>query len=110
MKKPARYVCEFTVRATVTERQRLLRLARQAGLSLSRYLIASGLAGGPPPLTADERMLRQRAIFHARKIGVNLNQIARQLNSGEPVASDRLTDALAASKAALAQLTARGGA
>ena len=43
MKKPARYVCEFTVRATVTERQRLLRVARQAGLSLSRYLITSGL-------------------------------------------------------------------
>jgi hypothetical protein len=41
---------------------------------------------------------------------VNLNQIARQLNSGEPVASDRLAEALVAAKEALAQLTGRGAA
>jgi len=49
----------------------LLREAKQAGLSVSRYLVASGLRGCPPP-TVEERAQRQRAIFHAKKIGTNL--------------------------------------
>ncbi|HLG74394.1 MAG TPA: plasmid mobilization relaxosome protein MobC [Chloroflexota bacterium] len=106
--RPRQYDVKLTVRVTFEELRHLRPRAREALLSLSRYLVTSGLAGSPPPLTAEERTLRQRAIFHARKIGVNLNQIARQLNSDEPVARDRLTDTLAAAKDALVQLTGRG--
>jgi hypothetical protein len=73
-------------------------------LSLSRYLVTSGLEGAPPPLSADERAQRQRALFHARKIGVNLNQIARRLNAEDEVAGDELTAALRAATEALRRL------
>ena len=78
--------------------------AAAAGLSLARYLVASGLGGAPPPLSAEERAQRQRAIFHARKIGVNLNQIAHRLNAEDDVAGDELVAALQASAEALRRL------
>ena len=56
---------------------------------MSRYLVESALRDVPLPSTAD-RAQRQRAIFHARKIGVNLNQIAHRLNAKEPVPAEEL--------------------
>lgn len=104
MTQHAGYRCEFTIRTTGQERQQLLVQARRAGLSLSRYLVESGLTS-VPPLSPEEQAQRQRAIFHARKIGVNLNQIARQLNSQLPVAEEELAATLTAAREALERLT-----
>jgi len=90
------YVRQLTVRLAERELVTLRRHADQAGLSLSRYLVESGLRGCPPP-SAEDRAQRQRAIFHAKKIGTNLNQIAHWLNG----------EALVATTQALAQLTGR---
>jgi hypothetical protein len=98
------YRCEFTIRTTEREWQQLLARAQRAGLSLSRYLVESGLTS-LPPVSPEEQAQRQRAIFHARKIGVNLNQIARQLNSQLPLAEEELAAALVAAAAALRALT-----
>ena len=76
-------------------------------MSLSRYLVASGLRGGPPATTPQERAQRQRALFHARKIGVNLNQIAHRLNAGEAVAAGELAAALREATGALRRLAGR---
>jgi sugar phosphate isomerase/epimerase len=89
---------------TDAELRQLRQRAKDAGLSLARYLVASGLQGAPPPLSAEERAQRQRAIFHARKIGVNLNQIAHRLNAEGDVAGDELAAALRASSEALRRL------
>jgi sugar phosphate isomerase/epimerase len=104
------YGCELTIRLSPAERKELRQRARTAGLSLSRYLVESALQGTPPALSAEERAQRQRAIFHARKIGVNLNQIAHRLNAAEPVAAGELAAALRAATGALRRLAGRGGA
>lgn len=100
------YGYKLTVRVNAEERRRLTREAERARLSVSRYLVASGLRGCPPP-TAEERAQRQRAIFHAKKIGTNLNQIAHRLNGEALVPSAELRTALVATTQALAQLTGR---
>ena len=105
MPRRKQFARHFSVRVAEDELRQLRRRAAAAGLSLARYVVASALAGSPAPLSSAERALRQRAIFHARKIGVNLNQIARQLNSGDAVSRDRLSEALDASKDALRRLT-----
>lgn len=101
------YVRQLTVRLAERELVTLRRHADQAGLSLSRYLVASGLQGCPSP-SAEERAQRQRAIFHAKKIGTNLNQIAHQLNADGVVPPAELREALAATAQALARLAGRG--
>jgi hypothetical protein len=98
------YPHHVTVRVNEKELTQLRGRARAAGLSVSRYLIESGLKS-MPPLPAEEQAQRQRAIFHARKIGTNLNQIARQLNSQLPVAEEELAAALSAAREALERLT-----
>ncbi len=70
---------------------------------MSRYLVESALRDVPLPSAAD-RAQRQRAIFHARKIGVNLNQIAHRLNAEEPVPAEELAQALRAATEALRRL------
>jgi len=102
MPRPLRYRCEFTIRATPEERARLEARAKAAGLSLSRYLVEAGLTTTLPG--AAERALRERTLFHVRKVGVNLNQIARRLNSQAPVAEEELVRALSALRAALGAL------
>lgn len=105
-RRAARYICEFTVRTTFEERERLKRFARQTKLSLSRYLVLAALIG-PQPASEADRAIRQRAIFHARKIGVNLNQIARALNNTEAVEPTELAEALDLAADALRRLTGR---
>jgi sugar phosphate isomerase/epimerase len=102
--KRRQYLRHFSVRVTDDELRQLRAWATAAGLSLARYVVASGLGGVPPPLSAEERALRQRAIFHARKIGVNLNQIAHRLNADDNVEPDELAAALRASTEALRRL------
>lgn len=102
------YTCEFTIRTSAQERARLLKEAARAGLSVSRYLVESGLRGCPPT-TAEERAQRQRAIFHAKKIGTNLNQIAHQMNADGVASPAELREALAATAQALSQLAGKEG-
>lgn len=108
MPRRCEYPRRFSVRVSERELIQLQARAQRAGLSLSRYLVASGLTS-MPPVSAEEQAQRQRAIFHARKIGVNLNQIARQLNSQLPVAEEELVTALTAANEVLRALTGREG-
>jgi len=100
-----RYSCAFTIRATKEERERLLQRARAARLSLSRYLVEAGLTTEVPG--PEERALRERALFHARKIGVNLNQIAHKLNAEAAVRPPELRTALEATTRALIRLAGK---
>jgi hypothetical protein len=100
------YAARLTVRVTETERRRLHDRARVAGLSTSRYLVEAGLAATDPP-DPGERALLEAALFHLRKVGVNLNQIARRLNAGDRVPPDTLDRALDAATEALRRFARR---
>lgn len=74
------------VRLTDEEHRRIGCRAQQAGLSISRYLIANALR--EEALTSDEKehaeafmFQRDWAINEVARVGNNINQIARQLNS-----------------------------
>ena len=67
------------VRLTNDEHRRLTELAKKADLSLSRFLVESGLTGNVP--THEDRMVRERAILQLARVGNNLNQLARQWNA-----------------------------
>lgn len=103
MARPLRYGCEFTIRVTGDEREQLRRRARSARLSLSRYLVEAALADRP--LSSADRAQRDRALFHLRKVGVNLNQLTRWVNSNAAIPPESLMDALAAVSAAADQLS-----
>jgi two-component sensor histidine kinase len=61
--------------------------AKKAGLSLSRFLVESGMSGEAP--TIEDRNRRERAILQLARVGNNLNQIARQLNAQRGATSSR---------------------
>ena len=73
-----RYTNPVPVRMTPDENSRLKERANQAGLSLSRYLVECGLITGPS--TYEDREQRERALMEIRRVGNNLNQVARRLN------------------------------
>lgn len=100
------YAARLTVRVTEAERRRLHDRARGVGLSASRYLVEAGLAVPDPP-DPGERALLEAALFHLRKVGVNLNQIARRLNAGDRPPPAVLESALAAATEALRRFTGR---
>jgi len=74
-----KYPKMFTMRATTSEHERLVSRAKEAQLSLSRFLIECGLSKGAP--TWEDRQQRERAIIQLIRTGNNLNQIAKQLNA-----------------------------
>jgi hypothetical protein len=67
--------------------------------SLSKYLIERGLHEGEMLALVDGRKI-ERLLFEVRKIGVNVNQIARRLNEGKRPYSQEALDR-AASQAEL---------
>jgi hypothetical protein len=75
------------VRCTEKELKQLHQRAEVSGLSLSRFLIKSALSDGKVP-TAEEKEEIKQLRFEIRKIGVNLNQIAYQINASRRGASD----------------------
>lgn len=89
------YPRQLTVRLTEQESGILHRHAGEAGLSVARYLVAAGLQHAPVS-TAAECVVLQRAVFHAKKIGTNLNQIAHRLNGEASVPPVELREALLA--------------
>ena len=101
------YPRHLTVRVGEDELRHLHARATLAGLSLSRYLVEAGLAEGI--LTPQDRAQREQALFHLRKVGVNLNQIARRLHRSETVSPAALTAALEATEQAVRQLAERAG-
>lgn len=87
-----------TPRFTDEEFNRIAAKADNAGLGFAAYLRASALDGdaGPraqrrPP--ADHKALRE-LLGHVGRIGNNINQIARTLNSGDAVDPGELREAL----------------
>ena len=74
------------VRLTEDERRRISDGAKQAGQSISRHLIENALI--EKAMTSDEKEHAEAVIFQrdwaineVARVGNNLNQIARQLNS-----------------------------
>ena len=59
------------VRLTADEHGRLVVLAREASLSLSRFLAESGLARRAP--SYEDRERHERAIMEVNRVGNNLN-------------------------------------
>src|SRR4030095_6864039 len=89
------------VRLTDEEHRRLRDRAKQAGLSVSRYLIRGALARAATKLEEKEdaeirTFQRDWAINEVARVGNNLNQIARQLNSQRgSISSERIDEVLA---------------
>lgn len=75
------------VRLTDAEHGKIEEAAKAADMSVSaffRSLLLEG-AGVRPILTRDDRLIMAALLEDMRKIGVNLNQVARALNSGKAV-------------------------
>src|SRR5215471_2068427 len=79
MTRRKKYSKTALIRLTEDEHQRLVAEARRLKVSLSRFLVHAGLTGKAPNYEDGER--HDRAIDEVRRIGNNLNQIARQLNA-----------------------------
>jgi hypothetical protein len=72
----------ISVRPTPAELEQLHERAASFGYkSVSQYLIERGLRDGAM-IQTPERERVERLLFEARKIGVNINQIAHQMNAG----------------------------
>src|SRR5499433_3553957 len=99
-KRQKRYPKGALVRLTNDEHYRLTELAKKAGLSLSRFLVESGLTGKAP--TPADRIVRERAVLQLIRVGNNVNQIAKQLNAQRGgLNSSRVQGTLTALKATL---------
>ena len=74
------YPKQIRVRATEDEKEQMRGAARGSGLSVSRYVVRSLTEGKITPSVEDAQALRQvRLELH--KIGVNLNQLSRTVNT-----------------------------
>lgn len=74
------YPHHLPVRLSTQELEQIERAAKEAGLSLSRYVAKTITQGRYPPTLKDKEGLFSIR-FQLEKVGVNLNQIARQLNA-----------------------------
>jgi hypothetical protein len=73
---------KITIRPTAEEHELLKNRAAAFGYkSLSQYLINRGLSKGVQIENIDKAKL-DKLLFEIRKIGININQIALQLNRG----------------------------
>lgn len=90
------YDKQALIRCTESELKQLHEKARRANLSLSRFLVKSGLSDGKI-LTIKERQEINQLRFEVRKIGINLNQIAYSINlsrrgQGQPPAQSKIDE------------------
>lgn len=105
-----RYPKSTRVRLTNEEHRRLGDRAKSAGLSISRYLVESALSKEAVKIedkddTDARTFQRDWAINEVARLGNNVNQIARQLNSQRgSIASERIEQALSAVAAAIKEL------
>ena len=79
MTRRKKYPKTALIRLTEDEHKWLLAEASRPKVSLSRFLVHAGLTGKAPSYEDGER--HDRAIDEVRRIGNNLNQIAKQLNA-----------------------------
>lgn len=71
-----------TVRASAEELEQLHQRAENFGYkSLSQYLLERGLKEGEMIQSVDREAL-ERVLYEIRKVGHNINQIARQMHKG----------------------------
>ena len=97
-----------TVRLTAAERARLDSRAAALGLRVSDFIRAAALDSLPPKLAKATRsssgILSKDELRELNAIGVNMNQIARVLNTGSGrEIEDDLSDAIGALQAILAR-------
>lgn len=96
----ARASAIFRIRLTAAERAELDAKAAAAGVTLSRLVRAAALRYRLPQAPVTVAMVRE-----LQAIGINLNQIARQLNTtGELADHAALRDATALLKATLSEV------
>ena len=113
MGRQKRYQKAALVRFTDDEYRQLTERAKQSGVSLSRLLVQSTLAD--KAVTNEEkgrteRLIEQRdwAITQVVRVGNNLNQIARQLNSQRgTISARRIEQVLIATYEAIRELRQR---
>jgi|GEM_PF-2449091 len=109
MPKKKKYPKHALARMTAGEHAELRRRASGAGLSLSRYLVESGLAPSRLP-PAEGREERDRALFHQRRAGDQLARLTHALERGATVRAPELGEALRAhAEASRALAGAYGG-
>jgi hypothetical protein len=100
--RPKKYPKLMRVRLSIDEHKQLSNRAKDAGMSLSRYIIENalndtGTMAQDKTLVQATLMQREWAIYEVARIGNNLNQIARQLNSQRgSISSERIDHALTA--------------
>lgn len=92
-------VKRLSIRFTADEFNRISARADDTGLCFAAFMRAAALDGNAGPraqrrLPTDHKVLRQ-LLGHAGRIGNNLNQIARALNSDEEANLPELRQALA---------------
>ena len=92
----------ITVRVTPDERATIDERSMEQGLTIGAYMRAAALGDpGPrakPRIPVDAKLLR-RLLGEVGRVGNNLNQIAKRLNSGHQVAPKELAAALEAQEA-----------
>ena len=83
MIKKQKYDKKLTIRITSIENEEVSKLAKAAGKSVSRFLVESGL-GKKIKLVAGrgeiDKDVLEKLAYEIRKTGINVNQIAHQLN------------------------------
>ncbi|HTG17390.1 MAG TPA: plasmid mobilization relaxosome protein MobC [Blastocatellia bacterium] len=113
MGRQKQYQRATLVRLTDDEYRQLTNRARQSGVSLSRLLVESTLADKAVTSEEKERtdkLINQRdwAITQVVRVGNNLNQIARQLNSQRgTISTRRIEQVLIATYEVLCELRQR---
>lgn len=88
-------------RFSAAELERISAAAKLAGMTVSGFLRSLALegAGVQPFFSDDDRAILDVLVFDIRAIGVNLNQIARELNRGRsPASADVASTVTAASQ------------
>ena len=76
--------CKVSVRLSKEERDYIEKKAKQKHISVSEYIRICCQA--PPPVTRKEFLeIKMELIYQLRKIGVNINQIAKKYNEHQYV-------------------------
>jgi DNA-binding NarL/FixJ family response regulator len=113
MGRQKQYQKAALVRLTDDEYRQVTERAKQSGVSLSRLLVESTLddkAVNSEEKERTEKLIEQRdwAITQVVRVGNNLNQIARQLNSQRgTISTRRIEQVLVATYEALRELRQR---
>ena len=110
MGRQKQYEKSILVRVSKGEFRQLTERSEQSGVSLSRLLVESALSA--VALTDEQReaaavdsFVREWAVNEVARVGNNLNQIARQLNSQRGVIStERIEEVLTATYEVLCDL------